>query len=739
MKSEFLDSSEPVEFIAPARAAVPELAAVPAVRGHVDHVDMAAGVIGGWALDETAPAERCTVVVRYRGRTVAEGRADRFREDLLSFGADGRHAFSLPLPPGLGNGGGEVEVVEKASGIGLIGSPVRLAAPAEVDEAAPEPLLLLDLSDLIFYLEHHDHLSGIQRVQSNVLNAMLEEALVPLNRLRVVVWQESEQEFAELPLRFVADLLRDATREAAHRRLKRGPDDRLDLLRHAEAEPLALSDAEAANAVVLMIGAAWVFPTYFLGVRRLKRQGAKFVALLHDLIPIVMPGMCDKGTAEVFKIFLRRVIRNADYILTVSESTRRDLAAYCAREGLQCPPAAVTKNGPGIAVDQPGRERPPVSGDYVLYVSTIEGRKNHALAVQLWERLQAELGDRTPSLVFVGRLGWRVERLVEELHEKNFLDRKVVLLSEVSDTVLAALYRHSLFTFYPSLYEGWGLPVGESLAFGKICLAARATSIPEAGGEAALYFDPNSPDEAYRMLSRLITDAAWRQRLEAETAAKYRPIAWAEVAANIVDGAVAGAARPEAAAAPLLEVGEYNFARITYLESNTVHGHEVARHIRDFSEPLLTYRRLSLDHYIKAEECLADGVWYHPEEWGRWGHLAGNLLSFRVPDAGKDYVAILKYSVPPEFLPAELALSPYGRETEDVRDLTVPAGVLRIECRPFMVDDTVRLQLRLRNAAGREVPGDPRQLGIGLARLALIEADSAAQRLEVLERLAYKT
>ena len=119
---------------------------------------------------------------------------------------------------------------------------------------------------------------------------------------------------------------------------------------------------------------------------------------------------------------------------------------------------------------------------FVLFVATIEGRKNHQLMLDIWRRMVVD-GDDPPSLVCVGRVGWRTQTFLAELVETNYLDGKIVLLEEISDEHLKLLYSRCLFTVCPSLYEGWGLPVGESLAAGKICVCSDRASLPEVAGE----------------------------------------------------------------------------------------------------------------------------------------------------------------------------------------------------------------------------------------------------------------
>jgi glycosyltransferase involved in cell wall biosynthesis len=126
---------------------------------------------------------------------------------------------------------------------------------------------------------------------------------------------------------------------------------------------------------------------------------------------------------------------------------------------------------------------------FVLYVSTIERRKNHEVLYRAWSRLRDQ-GVVPHRLVFVGMQGWGVGDLMNDLRLDPRTRDDIVCLNHVSDGELAWLYRHAAFTVFPSLYEGWGLPVVESLAWGKFCLVSNAASLPEAGGPWAEYLDP---------------------------------------------------------------------------------------------------------------------------------------------------------------------------------------------------------------------------------------------------------
>jgi glycosyltransferase involved in cell wall biosynthesis len=144
-------------------------------------------------------------------------------------------------------------------------------------------------------------------------------------------------------------------------------------------------------------------------------------------------------------------------------------------------------------------------------------------------------------LVFAGQIGWSVGGLLADLEASNFLDGKIVHMPGVSDGQRLAAYRSCLV--FPSLDEGWGLPVAESLVQGKFCVASDRTSIPEVGGDLIDYFDPTNEDDALAKIERLLLDPGYLAAREARLRTEYRPRSWA----NCIDGLV-GALDPPAPA-----------------------------------------------------------------------------------------------------------------------------------------------------------------------------------------------
>jgi glycosyltransferase involved in cell wall biosynthesis len=227
-------------------------------------------------------------------------------------------------------------------------------------------------------------------------------------------------------------------------------------------------------------------------------------------------------------------------VFAISRATAADVTAYAAE--CRIPLAGPVVRLPlgdsltrDVSIAAAGRQPP--AGDYVLIVSTIEARKNHVLLFRVWRRLLAEMPrERVPTLVFVGRVGWLVADLMQQIANTEHLFGRLVLLDDATDAELAALYRGCLFTVYPSFFEGWGLPVTESLSFGKPCLASDRSSLPEAGGALARYLDPDDLHGWYGAIRELLEDRAELAQWEARIRREFAPASWSETVRALLAG-----------------------------------------------------------------------------------------------------------------------------------------------------------------------------------------------------------
>jgi glycosyltransferase involved in cell wall biosynthesis len=286
---------------------------------------------------------------------------------------------------------------------------------------------------------------------------------------------------------------------------------------------------------LLTLGAPWGHPNYAdLIEKHRSRFGLRYALVIHDIIPLRRPEWFDPGLVRLFRAYFDSVVPVCDTIFANSHFTAADVTAHAHTRGIALRgPIVPIPMGSGFGSGRPTTavartDRLPPIGSYVLLVSTIEARKNHALMFRVWRRLLEELPlDTVPSLVFAGHIGWLVEDLMRQIANADHLEGKLIVLEDPSDGELTALYQGCLFTVFPSLYEGWGLPVTESLAFGKPCLIADRTSLPEAGGDLARRFDPDNLNDAFAAVRDVILDQHGLSRWEEQVRREFRPVPWA--------------------------------------------------------------------------------------------------------------------------------------------------------------------------------------------------------------------
>jgi glycosyltransferase involved in cell wall biosynthesis len=767
--------------------------------------------VAGWIMMRNQPSHHCIVALKEGSRVVARAVASQFRADLLSAGiGDGCYAFALPMPRSLLDGEEHLlEVVEEESGFSLSEGPVRWRSGAGTAEAAltgigggmadgadgfaraPDPdaeqvpvtawadqivlrpaagtgkraagsggrpggraapqvgtRMLFDISDLVYYIGHHPNLTGIQRVQSSIVLAMVRAEVVPQSSVVFLSFNARTRKWAAIPTGFLISLLQDLFLPERQRLISFSAEEaRYGHLPGAqEFDGTGVLD-DGRPSVLCLLGAAWVQRDYFHRILSFKRRfGTRFVMMVHDLIPIYARDTCDQGTARVFEEFLRRALRHVDHYLSVSENTAKDLRRYMHSLSLPEPAVTVTRNGSSFDEFLPAKTTiarslaDEVPERFVLFVATIEGRKNHQLMLDLWRRMIAE-GDDPPHLVCVGRVGWRSERFVAELVESNYLDGKVVLLQEISDSHLKLLYDQCLFTVCPSLYEGWGLPIGESLAAGKICVCSDRASLPEVAGEFGVYIDIDNPNQCLDVIRGLINDDAARARLEAKIRRSYKPVTWRQVA-----GAIVGACE---AAAKVEWTEPYPYALIPYSseisfawlrrDADATFGDGLLNRIVDTRRGQFLHEPLQELSFLGGEDARSGGVWAEPENWGTWlCHAAGDLVLGLEPNESQYYYVFLRLraSGPASNLSLRIAANGEAAWEGTVGDR--PRNImLRVRKKLRGGGGGWRLKLRVETDLSPEVRNqiatlDGRVPTIGFERMLVVPETDLKTRLDVL-------
>ena len=278
-----------------------------------------------------------------------------------------------------------------------------------------------------------------------------------------------------------------------------GRGDRLStLVRDAVWYPFALGREQAADVLHC--------PTY----RGPPRPARPLVVTVHDLAVFRHPETFNRWTRTYSPRVVPRVLAGARRIISVSEFTKRELV-----EVLSLPPEKV-RVVPNAVDDAFTNEGPAAEGDYVLAVGTLEPRKNLPRLVEAARRKDVELR-------IVGASGWG---------DVSVGGNGVRWLGEVSDAELARLYRGARCVAYPSLYEGFGIPVLEAMACGVPVVTSRGTAMEEVADGAAVLVDTSDAEELAAGMERA---AAERERLVPRGLERARAFRWNRVAAATVE------------------------------------------------------------------------------------------------------------------------------------------------------------------------------------------------------------
>ncbi|HEY3440953.1 MAG TPA: glycosyltransferase family 1 protein [Paludibaculum sp.] len=250
---------------------------------------------------------------------------------------------------------------------------------------------------------------------------------------------------------------------------------------------------------------------------RTPPRGMKLTATIHDMTCWKMPELHTAANVVADKRYAEKVLRRADGLIAVSEYSRRD-----AIELLGLRPEKIVAIPNGVSEEYfraaPMRRAKP----YVLTVGTIEPRKNIDRLLDAWEALRPELRAEY-ELIVAGPAGWASAPTIARLQSQL---EGVRWLGYVAEKDLPSLTAGAAVLAYPSLYEGFGLPLAEAMAAGVPCVTSNVSSMPEVAGEGARFVDPLSVAELSGALAGLLENADERARLgragRARAAALYR-------------------------------------------------------------------------------------------------------------------------------------------------------------------------------------------------------------------------
>jgi glycosyltransferase involved in cell wall biosynthesis len=595
-----------------------------------------------------------------------------------------------------------------------------LAAIPGAAEARLSGVMLFDVSDLLDYFRACRTPTGIQRVQLNILREILAtpgEALVAA----CVYHLDSASWKLVPPALFLC--LAALSRSSSE---MDDPDWQQALAAIAEAVRHAPPCRFAAGTSLVNLGSSWWQPGYMRRVADLKRLYAvRYIPFLYDCIPLLLPQHCAAALVDEFARWFAQLCLLADGVVVISDSTRRDFERLRATvlPDIAIPTFTLPLDADdGMAAEAsaaaPAASSAPLAATrpYVLFVATIEARKNHLMVFRAWQRLLRLRGPEVvPDLICVGKRGWLAEPALELLEADETLNSHIRLLHGVPDDALAGLYRGCDFTLFNSFYEGWGLPVTESFAFGKVALVADNSSLPEAGAGGAVFFATDDIPDLVAKLEALLFQPGFRAAAEARLHTEVRLRPWSALATQLTEH-VAAAARITLPARRLaLRPGEV-------LDLRTLPG--PAPHL-----------------VMAAAELVREGDnWLPLENWGCW--CKPGRLTLRLPLAHMHGEAPLRVLVQFVAPPAPWRI---GLRAGPASGITRPFGFIEgvprqvVFCAMEVPPDAwpeVLVEIDAPTAVPLSLitPGDSREIGCGLLSLMVCRSDDFAARLDYLEQ-----
>ena len=381
--------------------------------------------------------------------------------------------------------------------------------------------------------------------------------------------------------------------------------------------------------IFLFVGGGWTSPDFghlFIdALARFKIQyQLPFVALIHDLIRWELSFLYHASLGKAFCNNLARLLPHVDVALYYSEATKSTLTqfnnTYKCNNSLDYRKIKLGADMLSGMADVDGsrfEDHGIYKGRYILYVATLEPRKNHDFLLDVWLDTVSQLKNRDScTLVFVGRSS-QDDKLMRKMSHPLFKNSGVIHLQRVSDIDLNWLYQNCLFTVFPSLSEGWGLPVSESLAYGKFCIASDSSSIKEISPDLVELIKPRDHKGWVDALRFYINSSDVLSSREKLIADNYQIVTWSDSYSSVVKA-----------------LSDYPFKDLGF-----------RKHLMALDS--IYFSGLNLNDYENLSGFLNDGWFFQADSTGHWMVNDKALISFLIAPVDLETAFIRLYLTSP--------------------------------------------------------------------------------------------
>ena len=264
----------------------------------------------------------------------------------------------------------------------------------------------------------------------------------------------------------------------------------------------------------------------------LIRFKAKRVVTIHDMTFFLIPEVHVRLKRIYFRTFIWLAALMRNRIICVSESTRNDLISITKIDKEKCSVIPLGKSGIfntnySLSEINEVKEKYNIKNDYLLFIGTIEPRKNIATLIKVFNEF-LKLNCKY-SLVIVGKKGWYYDEIFRLINDYNISD-KIIFTGFVSEEETPVLLNGCKIFIYPSLYEGFGIPVLEALSCGIPTITSNISSMPEVAGDAAILVDPENEIEILKAINLLLSDINLYNLLKQKSILQSKKFSWENTA-----------------------------------------------------------------------------------------------------------------------------------------------------------------------------------------------------------------
>jgi glycosyltransferase involved in cell wall biosynthesis len=264
---------------------------------------------------------------------------------------------------------------------------------------------------------------------------------------------------------------------------------------------------------------------------------ARRVVTIHDMTFFIMPEVHLKFKRIYFRLFIRLALTLKNSIICVSDSTKKDLLNLKKEVKNECTTiplgkSEIFRNDYSLAEINVVKNKYNIHGNYILFIGTIEPRKNIETLIKSFYKFNKHVFNY--ELVIVGKKGWYYDNifaLIEELH----IEDKIIFTGFILEEEKPILLNGSSMFVYPSLYEGFGIPVLEAMACGTPVITSNLSSLPEVAGNAAKLIDPKNIDELEAAMLNIVNDVDYAKKLAEKGIKQSKKFTWQNTALKTVE------------------------------------------------------------------------------------------------------------------------------------------------------------------------------------------------------------